>query len=348
MNIQERVFGTHNNTKVKEFTLTNSNNVSVSLITYGAIITKILMPDKNGEIENITANFKTLEEMVENRPFHGAIIGRVSGRIQNGVYEDENNKFQLDQNEGLNNLHGGFTGLDTKIWEAQTFEDEQQASVVLKAISPDGEAGFPGNLTVTVTYTLTEQNDFSIQYQAETDKRTLFNPTNHVYFNLNGTLNETIHNHEIQVDSDHFAVLADDNIPTGELKAVNGTPFDLRELTHLEDVLISSEKQIVDRNGLDHPFVLSKTKNRPDAFVRELKSGRSITMSTDLPAVVIYTHNSDHEPVTDGESTLIAHCGLTLETCLLPDAVNQTDFGDVFINPEEPFESVTTFTFAIL
>lgn len=347
MKISENSFGMYKGTEITEYTLKNAKNVSVSFITYGAIITKISMPDKNGQVENITVNFNTLDEMVENRPFHGAIIGRVSGRINQGKYVDNQTEVQLDQNEENNNLHGGFTGLDTKVWKAQAVANETDASIRLTTISLDGEAGFPGNLEVAVTYSLNDQNEFSIQYEAKTDKRTLFNPTNHVYFNLNGDAKQTIHNHDIQVDGDRFAVLNDTNIPTGELRDVAGTDFDLRKMTDLASVLNSAEKQIADRNGLDHPFVLNKESKNSAAVVYEESSGRQLTMHTDLDAVVIYTHNIDHDPVTKGEETLKTHSGLTLETCFLPDAVNQDGFGNIFLEPEEIFHSATTFTFEV-
>ena len=260
MKLQKVKFGEYQNEDVFEYTLTNSNKVSLSVISYGAIITKLIMPDKEGQLENITMNMKSLEEIVESRPFHGAIIGRVSGRIANAAYMDGPTKITLDQNEGTNTLHGGNTGLDQKNWEVTTEESDQQISLILTTVSPDGEGGFPGDVNVTITYTLTEKSEVKIMYEATTNKRTLFNPTNHVYFNLNGDYTEPIYNHEIQVDSNKFAVLDAENIPTGELRDVQDTAFDLRTLTDVEKVVKNDAKQIADRNGLDHPFVLNKTE----------------------------------------------------------------------------------------
>jgi aldose 1-epimerase len=347
MQVQKEIFGTLKNEDVFEYTLTNSNNVSLSVLTYGAIISKLQMPDKNGQVEDITMNVKTLGEMVETRPFHGAIIGRVSGRIANGEYTNGTKEVSLDQNEGENTLHGGHTGIDQHLWKAETEEYEDQTSLILTTVSPDGEGGFPGDVTVTVTYTLTEQNEVKLKYEATTNKRTLFNPTNHVYFNLNGDYNEPIYNHDIQVNSDKFAVLDDENIPTGELKDVDGTGFDMRTLTNVESVVKSADQQIVDRNGLDHPFVLNKEKDTPEAVLKEKDSGRVLKMKTDADAVVIFTHNSAQEPANEDEEILPVHGGITLETCVLPDAVNQENFGSIWLVPGEEFSSETTFTLSV-
>lgn len=347
MQLEKETFGTYQNEDVFEYTLTNSNDVSLSVLTYGAIISKLMMPDKNGRVENITMNVKSLDEMIESRPFHGAIIGRVSGRIANGEYMDGSTKITLDQNEGNNTLHGGNTGIDQHLWTAETKKHPDQASLILTTVSPDGEGGFPGEVTVTVTYTLTEKNEIKLQYEASTNERTLFNPTNHVYFNLNENYHEPIYNHEIQVNSDKFAVLDDDNIPTGELKDVNKTDFDMRRMTTIEDVVKSHDKQIVDRNGLDHPFVLIKEKDVPEAVLKEKESGRKLTMKTDADAVVIFTHNEVEETAKENEEDLPVHGGITLETCALPDAVNQENFGSIWLEPGEEFTSETSFTLSV-
>lgn len=347
MEINKEVYGELKGKEVYEYTLSNSNGYSLSVITYGGIITKLMMPDKEGNVENITVNFETLEEIAQSRPFHGAIIGPVSGRISGASYKDGNLEVLLDQNENGNNLHSGLTGIDQHIWNASTEEDDNQVSLILNTTSLDGESGFPGDLEVTVTYSLNEKNEVTISYEAKTNKRTLFNPTNHVYFNLNGSSEELIHNHELQVNSEKFAVLDDENIPTGELRAVDGTDFDLREFRSLADVLASEEEQIKDRTGYDHPFILSKDSNTPAVVLREESSGRVLKMKTDEDAVVIFSHNSEKVPVTKNEQTLPVHSGITLETCALPDAVNQEGFGSVWLEPGETFQSTTVFSIEV-
>ncbi len=343
MQITKKHFGETKGKEVVEYTLENKNGYSLSVITYGGIITKLMMPDKEGQMENITVNFNSLEEIVASRPFHGALVGPVSGRISGASYQDGDLEVVLGQNENGNNLHSGFTGIDQHIWEAATEESETQAALLLKTVSPDGESGFPGDLEVIVTYTLNNQNEVGIAYEARTSKRTLFNPTNHVYFNLNGQADELIYNHKLQVNSDKFAVLDDENIPTGELRAVDGTDFDLRQLRSLKEVIYSEEAQIKDRKGYDHPFVLNKEASRPAAVLKEQESGRVLKMKTDADAVVVFTHNSEKEPVTAGEKLLPVHAGITLETCTLPDAVNQEGFGSIWLEPGETFKSSTVF-----
>ncbi len=347
MEIKKELFGELESTKVFEYTLANNNGYSLSVTTYGAIITKLMMPDKEGTIENITVNFETLDEIVQSRPFHGAIIGPVSGRISKASYQDGEKEIVLEKNENGNNLHSGFTGIDQHVWTATTKEEENQVSLILNTTSPDGESGFPGDIEVIVTYTLNEQNEVAISYEAKTNKRTLFNPTNHVYFNLNGHKQELIHNHKLKVNSDKFAVLDDENIPTGELREVDGTDFDLREFRTLSEVLASEEEQIKDRTGYDHPFVLNQDKNTPAVVLKEESSGRVLKMRTDEEAVVIFTHNSEKVPVTDKETTLPVHAGITLETCALPDAVNQEGFGSVWLEPGETFQSTTVFSLEV-
>ncbi len=347
MQLQKEKFGVYNHEEIFEYTITNSAGMSLSVISYGAIITKIMVPDKEGTLEDVTMNVSSLEEIVAERPFHGAVIGRVSGRIADARYLDQGTEIVLDQNENTNMLHGGYTGIDQHVWKVTTSESKEQASLLLKTISPDGEGGFPGDLVITVTYTLTEKGEVKIRYEATTNKRTLFNPTNHVYFNLNGNVKKPIYNHEIQVNSAHFAVLDEENIPTGELRSVENTAFDLRTLTNVEEVLKSDEKQIVERKGLDHPFVLRKTKDLPDAVLKEKNSGRVLKMNTDADALVVYSHNKEQMQTTTNEETLPIHGGLTLETCRLPDAVNQENFGSIWLEPGEEFSSETVFTFTV-
>lgn len=341
MEITKEVFGELNGKEVLEYTLTNSKGYSLSVTNYGAIITKLMMPDKEGNAENITVNFETLDEIVASRPFHGAIIGPVSGRISGAAYKDGHLEILLEKNENGNNLHSGSTGIDQHIWNATTKEDGNQASLILNTVSLDGESGFPGDLEVTVTYSLNEKNEVALSYEAKTNKRTLFNPTNHVYFNLNGNSQELIHNHELQVNSEKFAVLDDENIPTGELRAVEGTDFDLRKSRSLEEVLNSKDDQIKARKGYDHPFVLNKEVESPAIILEEPNSGRVLELKTDESAIVIYTHNSEKAPVSDSENTLPIHAGITLETCALPNAVNQEGFGSVWLEPGETFHSTT-------
>lgn len=350
MNIKKEKFGKINNDEIYEYTLSNSNKLSLSVITYGGIITKIMMSDRNGEEENITVNMKSLEEIIKARPFHGAIIGPVSGRISNGEYFDEDQRIKLTKNEEGNTLHGGLKGLDTKLWDATTENNEESVSLILKTKLLDGEDGFPGDINVVVRYTLNKENEIQIRYEATTNKRTLFNPTNHVYFNLSGNQDTNIGSHDLFIDAEFYAPTHEDDTPTGELKNVENTDFDLRKGNKLKNIFQSEDFEIKSKGGFDHPFVLNQNNEIPAVILIEGKSGRSVELFTDSESVVVYTHNHEQEPVSENknEKKLAIHSGITLETQQLPDAVNHKYFGSIWLNPKEPFKSTTTFKFNII
>ena len=347
MEIKKEVFGILNNEEIYEYTLKNSHDLSLSVISYGGIITKIKMPDRNGIVEEVTINVDNLDEMVANRPFHGALIGPVTGRISKGQYFEGEKRIQLDQNEGENTLHSGENGLDNKVWKVETEEQDQQITLILRSQLKDGEGGFPGNVDVTIRYSLNEAGEVTIRYEATTDKTTLFNPTNHVYFNLNGNNKETIYNHEFQLESEHYAVLDVENLPTGELKSVDQTDFDFREAETLDCLLETTDKQITSRGGIDHPFVLNQDKLATAAKLYHPNSGRLLQMSTNSDAVVVYTHNHEQSLGEQVDQKLGKHSGIALETSLLPDAVNQEGFGSIWLKPNEKFSAETTYKFSI-
>lgn len=348
MKIKKDIFGILNNEKIYEYTLTNSQNLSLSLISYGGIITKIKMPDRNGIIEEVTINVDSLDDIVANRPFHGALIGPVTGRISKGRYFEGKKMIQLDQNEGKNTLHSGEKGFDKKIWTVDTKEQDQQITLILSTQLEDGEGGFPGVVDVTVYYSLNEDGEVTIRYEATTDQTTLFNPTNHVYFNLSGDNKEPIYDHELQLASDAFAVLDNSNLPTGELKSVAHTDFDFRKGKTLDALLEATDEQITSRGGLDHPFVLNQDKLDAAAKLYHQDSGRLLEMSTTSDAVVVYTHNHEQTIESDADKKLGKHSGIALETSALPDAVNHEDFGSIWFEPNEKFSAETTYKFSLL
>lgn len=348
MRIKKERFGFINHQAIFEYTLTNSNELSVSVITYGGIITKIIMPDRYDDLGEITVNMTTLDEIIQERPFHGAIVGPVAGRISGARYIDEDKYVELEKNENGNTLHSGSTGLDNKVWEAEIEESEKEGSLILTTILKDGDGGFPGDVRVKVTYTLNEENELKIKYEAETNKRTLFNPTNHVYFNLSGNYENSIYAHDIQVNSNHYASLNEDNIPTGELKAVTDTAFDLREGNKLGNVIINKEEEIVLRKGLDHPFLVNPHSQEPIVKLSNVASGRVLEIETDRDAIVIYTHNHIQKSATGKDRLLWMHSGIALETQQLPDAVNQKGFGSIWLEPGEHFTSTTKYKFSIM
>ena len=347
MEITSKSFGKVDGVDVPEYTLTNSNGVAISAMPFGATLTKIVTTDKNGKRENITLNVENLEDFIAHRPFYGATIGRVAGRITRGQFTLSGTDYQLDVNEGENLLHGGPEGFDTKLWEVRTEESDSLASLIFTFNSPAGENRFPGNLSVTITYTLTEEDEWIIDYQAETDAPTLFNPTNHVYFNLTGDIKKTILDHQLMLNSDFYAPLGGENLPKGELDKVEGTPFDFTSFKAVKEAVLADHPQISPLSGLDHPFVLSLKNDGPEGILFDPESGREVKFFTDCNSVVIFTHNAEVDDFEIQGEPAGQYAGITLETQTLPDAVNQPGFGNIILRPGETFTSQTTYQFGV-
>ncbi|MEG0294405.1 aldose epimerase family protein [Enterococcus sp.] len=329
----------------KLISLTNKNNVTLGLSNHGARIVN-LIADFGTEQRNLVLGFESAKEYDEIDSYLGASIGRVAGRISGAKFELDGKEFQLEKNDGENNLHGGVNSFDRKIWDYEMIEGDEQASVVFSIDSPHMENGFPGNLKQKITYTLTDSNQVKIDYWAQTDERTLYNPTNHVYFNLNPKITETVANHRLYLDSDFFGSLTEDVLPTGEKVASAGTSFDFndKEGRLLADGFTSDYAQNKLVNGFDHPFVFNDspfesikgTLFGPDGKVK-------INLYTDQPSVVVYTTNQLNAPVSMRGSTQVQHGGITLETQGLPDAINHEGFGNIILDPASDYQSTTIF-----
>lgn len=347
MFITSKRYGKIDTTDVEEYTVTNSNGVSISAIPFGATLTKVVTPDKDGKLADVTLNVENLDDFITHRPFYGATIGRVAGRITRGHYTLDGQEHQLAVNEGDNLLHGGPDGFDTKLWHVETEKTEKEGRLIFTYTSPEGENNFPGNLWVKVTYTLTEQNEWVIDYEAETDAPTLFNPTNHVYFNLTGDIKRSIVDHELFLKSDFYASLGEENLPSGELEKVDGTPFDFKAPKAVKEAVLSDHPQIKPLSGLDHPFVLSPNPGEVQGVLYEPESGREVTLYTDCNSVVVFTHNGEVDDYTIEGEPAKQYAGITLETQTLPDAVNQAGFGNIILRPGETFTSQTTYKFGV-
>ncbi|MER2227160.1 MAG: aldose epimerase family protein [Carnobacterium sp.] len=345
MDISVKDFGELSGQIVQEYTLTNRYGVSLSAMTYGAAITSIRVPDKNGLIENIVLGYDTLDEYVSYRPYYGATVGRVAGRIDKGKFTLEGKNYQLETNDKTNHSHGGNYGLDTKIWTVKTESTENEGHLIFTYKSLHGENGYPGNLSVQVTYTLTESSEWKISYQATTDKTTLFNPTNHVYFNLSGDPTKAINQHVLALTSEYFAELKEDYIPTGILLPVKETPFDFMTADAVNKGFESTHPQNQLVSGYDHPFVLEHIDEKPEAVLSDTISGRRVQMTTDRDAVVIFAVNTldgRHDNEGNAEES---YAGIALEAQNLPNAINQKGFGKVILHPNETFHSETTYRF---
>ena len=347
MKVSETILGQAHGKDVVAYTLTNPNGISLTAMTYGATITELMMPDKNGKSENVILAMDSLDDYVTHRPYYGATIGRIAGRIAKGSFDLDGKRHQLIVNEEENQLHGGPAGLDTHVWDAEIEASADEASIHFTTTDADGANGYPGTLSVTVSYTLTAENEWKINYRATTDQPTLFNPTNHVYFNLSGDINKPILQHELQLNSAVFAELGGGNLPTGALLPAEGTPFDFRNGGKLAIAAEQNHPQTQKVAGFDHPFLLQHDTGKPDAILSDSESGRSIKMYTDQDCVVIFMHNGAIDKYTIAGSPVIQYAGITLETQALPDAINQEGFGDIVLRPGEVYSAETIYKFEV-
>lgn len=336
-------------TPINQVTLTNSNGVSVDVINYGGIITRIETPDSNGNMGNIVLGMDNLEDYTNATTYFGAIIGRFGNRIANGKFSLNGTDYQLATNDGANHLHGGVQGFDKKVWTMAPFSTENSAGVTLKLISPDGDQGYPGTLTTQVTYTLTNKNTLDMQFVAKTDKPTIINMTQHSYFNLAGK--GDILDHQMQINSNAITPVDSGLIPTGELMQVAGTPFDFRNSKAIGKDINIDDEQLKLGKGYDHNFVL---KNKPNhdlieaANVYEPSSGRTLTVYTEEPAVQFYSGN-----FLDGSSKQASglvhklRSGFCLEPQHFPDAPNQPRFPSTTLLPGEVYSTRIVYEFGI-
>lgn len=348
MNITKTIFGRLENEEVVEYALENDNGLTLRALNYGAIVTSIEMKDSKGDIENISLGFRTLEDYLKYSPYFGAHIGRVAGRIADGRFEIDGKPFVIDKNEGNNHLHGGKINFSKKIWDTETSINENSISLVFRYTSPDGENGYPGTLHAVTAYTLTNDDEWIIDYHAETDKPTLYNPTNHIYFNLSGSVKETILDHHLFVNSESYVPLREDGIPNGNIVPSAGTVFDVTTPAPIRRAAESDDEQIAFvKQGYDHPFVLSHKGNEPDAILSHKKSGRAVYMYTDADSVVIYSGNKLKGNFEIGGYPAGKYSGITLETQALPDAIHHENFGSIVLRPEKPFSSRTAYQFRI-
>lgn len=327
-----------------EYTLINDNGMSVSFLNFGGVITKIIVPDRNGVLENTVLSYDDYRNYEQNTNYFGAIIGRVAGRIEDSSFRLNGKKYYLEANENSHHLHGGSTGFHQVIWKTSPFQSENKAGVELFYSSPDFEGGYPGKVDVTVTYTLTNNNDFTIDYQAVSDQKTVLTLTNHTYFNLTGELKNTVDQHIVKMDSNHFLELNSQLIPTGKLMNVFDTPFDFRNGKRLSEGFQSNHPQSIRvGNGYDHYFLL----DQPSILVEEKNSGRVLIVETNQPGVVIYTANTLEAGVPLQGGTSRKYLGVCFETQGTPASLHQMGLPSIMLEAGEKYEKRTKFSFGI-
>ena len=341
---------TKGNKKVDLYSFKNKNGMQVDIINYGGIITSLKVPDKNGETENIVLGYNKLEDYINENPYFGSIIGRYGNRIAKGKFNLNGNQYTLATNNDENHLHGGNIGFDKVIWEAETKINSNSSSLILKYLSRDMEEGYPGNLYTTVTYKITNDNSVEIKYEAQTDKTTVINLTQHSYFNLSGDFNQSILNHKVKINANQFLPVNKSLIPTGNKLNVSMTPFDFRNYKEIKKDINADDLQLNYGNGYDHCWVLNDYKNgyRLVASAFHEESGRLMEVYSDQPGLQFYTGNFlDGSLPQKEEGFYNFRSGFCMETQHFPNSPNQPDFPSVTLNPNEKYNSKTTYKFKI-
>jgi aldose 1-epimerase len=341
--ITKSSFGKAGGKEVFLYTLINSKGTEVKITNFGGIVTSWISADKNNKRSSIVLGYDSLSGYLAAHPYFGAIVGRYGNRIAKGKFSIDSVEYTLAINNGPNHLHGGVVGFDKVVWEP-TVENDSVPSLLLSYLSKDGEEGYPGNLNVDVHYTLTDEDELKIEYTATTDKKTVVNLTNHSYFNLTGDVANTILDHELQIDADHFTSVDSTLIPTGEITSVKGTPFDFTQPTKV-GLRIDSVK-----GGYDHNYVFNKldASLTKVASVSEQKSGRVLEVFTTEPGVQFYTGNFlDGTLKTSYGRAIQQHAALCLETQHFPDSPNEPNFPTTILLKGQKFHSITVYKLSV-
>lgn len=332
---------------VYAYTLSNSSVTSVCILNYGGIIKNIWMQDKNGKVDDIVCGFDTLEGYLTSAGYQGALIGRVGNRIGGAKFTLDGKTYELAKNDGNNSIHGGVSGFNAKIWNAEEAGTENEPALVLTYTSPDGEENYPGTLEIKVTYTLTKEGHISIHYEAETDKPTIINMTNHAYFNLSGFDAGVIDDHRLWLDCDKINSLDNELIPDGKLIDVTGTVYDFRTERRVGDGFGDSFPMMKEFGGYDNNFVIENFDGSYKKYgcLRDPKSGRRLDLYTDQPCIQVYTGNMIvlSDPAFKKNVPQYKHCAVCLETQCMPDAINHEGFTNIVLRPGEKYDTTTTY-----
>jgi aldose 1-epimerase len=350
MSITKSFYGkTKGGKTIDIFTFKNTKGVEVEITNLGGIVVSLKVPDRLGNFADVVLGFDKLEDYFNNISGFGAIIGRSSNRIENASFEINGAEYKLSQNCGKHLIHGGFVGFDQAVWQAEIIKKDTEEVLQLSYTSKDGEEGFPGELKVKVTYTLTEDNALKIEYFAVSDKDTVVNLTNHSYFNLLGQVESDILSHELMLDADNFTAINEEGIATGEISSVKDTPFDFRRSKLVGLGIHAEDDQILKGNGYDHNFVLKVNGKTPEKFAElyEAKTGRLMEAYTTMPGVQLYTGNflNDTRP---GKSGVIykKRGGICLETQFFPNALKHKHFPSPILKAGEEYKHTTIYKFS--
>lgn len=344
--IKKENFGSLDDEKALLYTLTNPNGIRLVVSDFGASLIQLWVKDKNEKLLDVTLGYPDFESYVKrNAAFFGGTIGRNANRIGNASFELKGNRYELYANEGENNLHSGPDGYHLRLWQVKEI-DERQNKITFELHSCDGDQGYPGECVVQVSYELTKENEVVIAYQGQSDKATLFNPTNHSYFNLNGQASGDVLGHVLWIDSDYYTPVRDEScIPTGELARVDQTAMDFTVSKKIGKEIQSDFEQLKFANGYDHNFVLNNTK-QAQVIAEGDKSGIRLALSTNSAGIQFYSGNF-LEGILGKENLIYQkYAGFCLETQCYPNAVNEKFFPSAMIEAGQKTEYVTRFTFS--
>lgn len=343
MDIKKQFFGkTDDGKSVDLYTLTNAHGLKAEIITFGGIVTSLQVPDRNGKFADIVLGCDDVNDYTKKSPYFGALIGRYGNRIAKGRFTLDGTEYKLATNDGPNHLHGGKKGFDKVVWTAKPMQTKEGQALKLTYKSRDGEEGYPGNLSCTVVYTLTDNNELKISYEAKTDKDTIVNLTHHSYFNLAGYNSGDVLGHELMINANSFTPVDKTLIPTGEIKAVKGTPMDFTKPTaiglHIKEV----------EGGYDHNYVLNNSKGKLalTATVYEPKTGRFMEVYTTEPGLQFYSGNFLDGTLKGKGAVYNKHAGFCLEAQHFPDSPNKANFPSVVLKPGQKYTQLTVYNFS--
>jgi aldose 1-epimerase len=346
MSVHKELLGkTSEGVDVDLYTLTNSKGLRVKIMTYGATIISVETPDSKGKVENVTLSLDKLDEYLKGHPFFGSTVGRFANRIAKGKFTLDGKQYTLAGNDHGNHLHGGTKGFDKYVWDAKPVETADSVGVVFTHESPDGDEGYPGKLNAKVTYSLTNDNELKMEYEATTDKPTIVNLTNHTYWNLTAAADDVL-GHELTLNADFYLPVDKGLIPTGELKNLKGTPMDFSKPAAIGSRIAKVE------GGYDHCYVLNKKPGEEKslslaATLYEPKSGRVMEIYTTEPAIQFYTGNFLDGQQQRGGKKFTQHYGFCLETQHFPDSPNKPSFPSVLLKPGETYTHKTVHKFSV-
>lgn len=333
--------------EVTKYTLSNKKGMSVSVIDFGANVVSIMVPDKNGKVDDIVLGFDDVPGYEVNGCFFGGLIGRHGNRIGDAKFTISGKTYEVQKNDGKNNLHGGTPEFNKVMYKAETTED----SVIFTRVSKDGEQGFPGNLDVKMTYTVTEDNEFILTYDCESDQDTICNLTNHSYFNLAGHDAGDVCDHKVKIKANQITLTTDDLIPMGDMLDLAGTPMDLNELTRVGDNIDSDFGPLKLAGGYDHNYVIDREDNGEVIYIGEAveeKSGRKMEVYTDLVGVQFYTGNFIVDEAGKNGVHYKRRQGLCFETQFFPNAMNVPSFKSSVLKAGDKYHSVTKYVFGTI